>query len=104
MQPHSPQTGRLKRQTAASLMLTQGVPARVVMQTLGHSQIAITLNTYSHVAPELSRSAADRMQALLGGAEEVWLPLWLPVRCELALPTHGLPIRKALTRGDGGAA
>jgi len=54
------------RHTAASLMLTQGVPARVVMQTLGHSQIGITLNTYSHVSPELSRSAADRMQALLG--------------------------------------
>jgi integrase len=51
------------RHTAASLMLTQGVPARVVMQVLGHSQIAITLNTYSHVAPELSRSAADRAGA-----------------------------------------
>lgn len=58
------------RHTAASLMLTQGVPARVVMQTLGHSQIGITLNTYSHVAPELSRSAADRMQALLGEAAD----------------------------------
>ena len=53
------------RHTAASLMLSQGVPARVVMQTLGHSQIGITLNTYSHISPELSRSAADRMQALL---------------------------------------
>lgn len=52
------------RHTAASLMLTQGVPARVVMQTLGHSQIDITLNTYSHVSPELSRDAATRMQAL----------------------------------------
>lgn len=53
------------RHTAASLMLTQGVPARVVMETLGHSQIGLTLNTYSHVSPELSRSAADRVQALL---------------------------------------
>lgn len=55
------------RHTAASLMLSQGVPARVVMEMLGHSQISITLNTYSHVAPELSRTAADRVQQLFTG-------------------------------------
>jgi integrase len=58
------------RHTAASLMLTQGVPARVVMQTLGHSQISITLNTYSHVSPELSRDAASRMDTLLAGSRD----------------------------------
>lgn len=58
------------RHTAASLMLAQGVPARVIMQTLGHSQISITLNTYSHVSPELSRDAADRMQRLFEGGSE----------------------------------
>ncbi|MBA8794026.1 integrase [Friedmanniella endophytica] len=57
------------RHTAASLMLAQGVPARVVMQTLGHSQISITLNTYSHVSPDLSRLSADRMESLLGGSD-----------------------------------
>ena len=46
---------------SASLLLAQGVPARVVMGTLGHSQIGLTLNTYSHVIPELGRQAADRM-------------------------------------------
>lgn len=55
------------RHTAASLMLSQGVAARVVMEVLGHSQISITLNTYTHVAPDLSRDAADRMQLLLTG-------------------------------------
>jgi site-specific recombinase XerD len=40
-------------------MLTMGVPARVVMDTLGHSQISLTLGTYSHVAPELAAEAAD---------------------------------------------
>ena len=49
------------RHTAASLLLAQHVPARVVMEILGHSQIALTMNTYSHVAPEVSREAADRM-------------------------------------------
>jgi integrase len=36
------------RHTAASLLLAQNVPARVVMEILGHSQIALTMNTYSH--------------------------------------------------------
>jgi hypothetical protein len=36
---------------------------------LGHSQISVTLNTYAHVAPEVSREAADRVdQALWGDA------------------------------------
>ena len=54
------------RHTAASLLVAQGVPPRVVMEILGHSQIALTMNTYSHVAPEVSREAADRM------AETLW--------------------------------
>jgi integrase len=53
------------RHTAASLLLAQGVPARVVMEILGHSQIALTMNTYSHVAPEVSREAAERMARAL---------------------------------------
>jgi len=35
------------RHARASLLLAQGVPARVVMETLGHSQIALTMNTTS---------------------------------------------------------
>jgi len=53
------------RHACASLLLAQGVPARVVMETLGHSQISLTLNTYSHVIPALGRAAADRMDAVL---------------------------------------
>lgn len=52
------------RHTAASVLLAQGVPARVVMEILGHSQISITLNTYTHVDTSLTRVAADKM----GGA------------------------------------
>ena len=36
------------------------------METLGHSQISLTLNTYSHVIPALGREAADRMDEMLG--------------------------------------
>lgn len=53
------------RHTAASLLLVQGVQPRVVMETLGHSQIALTMNTYSHVMPVLVREAADKMGAFL---------------------------------------
>jgi len=52
------------RHACASLLLAQGVSARVVMDVLGHSQINLTLNTYSHVIPSLRREAADRMNAL----------------------------------------
>lgn len=53
------------RHTCASFLLAQGVPMRVVMETLGHSQIGVTANIYSHVLPELQREAAGRMDALL---------------------------------------
>jgi integrase len=53
------------RHTAATLLLQQGVSARVAMQILGHSQVSLTLNTYSHVVPELAREAADLMSAAL---------------------------------------
>jgi integrase len=49
------------RHSCATLLLVQGVPARVVMEILGHSQIGLTLNTYTHVLPELQLEAARRM-------------------------------------------
>jgi len=53
------------RHSCATLLLAQGVPARVVMEILGHSQIGLTMNTYAHVIPELRRNAADRMEELI---------------------------------------
>jgi integrase len=41
--------------------LVQGVSPRVVMEALGHSEIALTMNAYSHVVPELQVEAARRM-------------------------------------------
>jgi len=40
------------------------------MEILGHSQIALTMNTYSHVAPEVSREAAERMARILWQAAD----------------------------------
>jgi integrase len=53
------------RHSCATLLLAQGVSARVVMETLGHSQVSLTLNTYSHVLPELQEDAAAKMDAIL---------------------------------------
>ncbi|MGI8475082.1 MAG: tyrosine-type recombinase/integrase, partial [Thermomicrobiales bacterium] len=53
------------RHCCASLMLASGEHPRVVMETLGHSQISLTMNTYSHVMPAAQRDAADRLDALL---------------------------------------
>ncbi len=36
-----------------------------IMETLGHSQISLTLNTYAHVMPALQRAAAAKMDAIL---------------------------------------
>jgi integrase len=56
------------RHGCASLLLAQGVSPRVVMETLGHSQIGLTLGTYSHVIPALQRDAADQMERVLTGS------------------------------------
>lgn len=55
------------RHTAATFLLAQGVDPRTIMETLGHSQISLTLNTYSHVLPSLQRDAAEKMNRLLVG-------------------------------------
>lgn len=55
------------RHTTASLLLAKGVPPRVVMQMLGHSTIRLTMDTYSHVIPELQQDAAEQMNEMLTG-------------------------------------
>jgi len=47
------------RHTHATLLLQAGVHPKVVQERLGHSDISITLNTYSHVTRSMQRQAAD---------------------------------------------
>ena len=54
------------RHTCATLLLREGVNVKVVSEMLGHASISITLNTYSHVLPDMQDSAADAMEAALG--------------------------------------
>lgn len=53
------------RHTAATLLLSQNVHVKVVSEMLGHSNVSITLNTYSHFVPSLHDQAADVMDSLL---------------------------------------
>jgi hypothetical protein len=46
------------------------VSARGIMEVLGHSQISLPLNTYSHVQAEMQRQAASAMEAVLADEEE----------------------------------
>jgi integrase len=52
------------RHTCATLLLAQGVP-KIVQEILRHSQITLTLDTYSTVLPSVSREAAAQMDAVL---------------------------------------
>jgi integrase len=55
------------RHTAATHLLTKHVHPKVVQELLGHSTIAITLDTYSHVMPALARDASALMSSLVPG-------------------------------------
>lgn len=53
------------RHTHASFMLAQGIHPKIVQERLGHSTIAVTLDTYSHVAPGLQAAAALAFDKML---------------------------------------
>ena len=55
------------RHRAASLLLAENVQPRDIMEVLGHSQIGLTMNLYSHVMKPALQNAADRMDSLLTG-------------------------------------
>ena len=55
------------RHGTASLLTAQGIHPRTIMEILGHSTIAVTMNSYAHVAP-VQREAASSLDAVLGSA------------------------------------
>ena len=52
------------RHTFATIALSQGVHPRVVQERLGHSDVSVTLGTYSHVSPDLHEQAAGLVASL----------------------------------------
>lgn len=54
------------RHSAATLLLGRGIHPKIVSEMLGHSQISVTLDLYSHVTPTMQRDAAAALDAVLG--------------------------------------
>jgi integrase len=55
------------RHTSATLMLANGEHPKIVQERLGHADVSMTLNRYSHVTMDMQRDAADRLDVLLAG-------------------------------------
>jgi integrase len=55
------------RHTAATLLLGRGINPKIVSEMLGHAAVAITLDLYSHVLPDMQKQAAAAMDAVLEG-------------------------------------
>jgi integrase len=53
------------RHTHATLLLRQRVHPKIVSERLGHATIAMTLDTYSHVLPDMQEQAATEFEGLL---------------------------------------
>lgn len=56
------------RHTSATLLLAEGVHPKIVQERLGHADISMTLNRYSHVTPGMQRRAADALDAAIDTA------------------------------------
>jgi hypothetical protein len=48
-------------------MLDRGTDLRLIMETLGHSQISVTADLYTHVLPQPQRAASEAVDALIFG-------------------------------------
>jgi hypothetical protein len=81
------------RHSYATAALAAGIPAKVVSERLGHSAMAITMDTYSHVLPGLDEQAAGQVARLILGGER---PAPEPVR------EQGVSKRRGGARDDGG--
>lgn len=55
------------RHSCATLLLSEGVNPKVVAERLGHSTIVLTLDTYSHVLPDMQEAATEKLEKILYG-------------------------------------
>ncbi|HEY3376328.1 MAG TPA: site-specific integrase [Armatimonadota bacterium] len=56
------------RHTHASALLAAGIPVKVISERLGHASVTLTQDIYAHVLPTMQREAAEKMEAIWGGA------------------------------------
>jgi len=53
------------RHTCATLLLSAGENPKIVSERLGHANITLTLDTYSHVLPDMQQGASDKLEGML---------------------------------------
>lgn len=58
------------RHNCATLLLAQGVPMKIVQELLGHSQMRLTADLYTHVLPALNHAAIAELDRLLKAAPD----------------------------------
>ncbi|HEX6551448.1 MAG TPA: site-specific integrase [Ktedonobacteraceae bacterium] len=57
------------RHSAATLLLSLGVHAKVVQEMIGHTQISMTMDIYSHVLPSMQQDAVGKLNSLIVRSE-----------------------------------
>ena len=63
------------RHSNATAMIAAGVNAKVVQSLLGHADVSVTLNTYTHVLPEMDKDAAEKLnRAMLSTGQPIKRP------------------------------
>jgi integrase len=77
------------RHTCATLGLSAGVSVKVIAEMLGHANIALTLNVYSHVLPHMQDDAAERMEALLTDSGRAKTGSWHTIGTQSAQASSG---------------
>lgn len=55
------------RHSAATILLSMGVSMKVIQELLGHSQISMTMGTYSHVLPSMQKDMKEKWDDFFGG-------------------------------------
>jgi integrase len=58
------------RHSSASLLLSLGVHPKIVQEILGHTQISMTMDVYSHVLPVMHREAINRLSTAFAKQQE----------------------------------
>lgn len=55
------------RHTNATLMLDGGIHPKIASERLGHANVSVTLDTYSHALPDMQREASDLLDDIITG-------------------------------------
>ena len=51
----------------ATILMAEGLNPKIVSERLGHSNINLTLQTYSHVSKGMQDAASDKLEKALFG-------------------------------------